>query len=102
MAWRARFVVKAAATSNRCQRVNLDDKSWTAGFVGGWGTRYGLSAQAIRSVLGSLRGKVEEMSLPGVSAPRGPRYSDEGTVRPNWVQAVAWAGIAKLEKGIKR
>jgi hypothetical protein len=78
-------------------RLDLETQPWTAAFLGGWGTRYWLSTSWLRSALGAVRTKADEIGLPGISAPRGPRYNDEGTVRPNWISAVAWAGIPELE-----
>jgi hypothetical protein len=80
------------------QRVNLDTQPWTSDFLGGWGTRYWLPLSWAKQTLGFLQTKAEEIDLPGVSAPRGPRYNDEGSVRPNWISAVSWAGIPNLEK----
>jgi hypothetical protein len=79
------------------RRMDLNRQPWTRAFLGGWGTRYWLSRSWATSVLGALRAKVDELDLPGVSAPRGPRYSDEATVRPNWISAVTWAGIPDLD-----
>lgn len=81
------------------QRIDLGAAPWTAEFLGAWGTRYWLPLAWAKSVLGTLRTKSEEIGLPGVSAPRGPRYTDEGGVRPNWSNAVTWAGLLDLEKG---
>lgn len=81
------------------RRVPLADQPWTSGFLGGWGTRYWLSLSWAERVLGPLRAKADEIGLPGVSAPRGPRYSDDGSERPNWSAAVAWAGILELMTG---
>jgi hypothetical protein len=80
------------------QRVDLDMQSWTAAFLGAWGTRYWLPQSWAKRALGVVRTKAEEIGLPGVSAPRGPRYSEEGTIRPNWTEAVGWAGIPEMEK----
>lgn len=80
------------------RRVDLDRQPWTTEFLGGWGTRYWLPLSWAKQTLGFLRTKAEEIGLPGVSAPRGPRYADDGKVRPNWVSAVSWAGILDLEK----
>jgi hypothetical protein len=79
--------------------VDLDAEPWTAPFVGAWGTRYWLPMSWARKVLGSLRTKADEIGLPGVSAPRGPRYAEDGSVRPNWISAVDWAGILDLDGG---
>lgn len=80
------------------QRFDLGTQPWAAAFVGAWGTRYWLPLTWAKQVLGALRTKADEIGLPGVSAPRGPRYTEEGTVRPNWINAVNWAGILDLEK----
>jgi hypothetical protein len=80
-------------------RVDLDKQPWTLAFVGGWGTRYWLPLSWAKQTLGFLRTRADEIGLPGVSAPRGPRYADDGKVRPNWMSAVSWAGILDLEKG---
>jgi hypothetical protein len=79
-------------------RVDLDTQPWTQAFLGGWGTRYWLPLSWARRTLGFLRTQADEIGLPGVSAPRGPRYSDDGQVRPNWIGAVSWAGILDMEK----
>lgn len=81
------------------RRVDLDRQPWTTAFLGGWGTRYWLPLSWAKQTLGFLRTKADEIGLPGVSAPRGPRYADDGKVRPNWLSAVSWAGILDLEKG---
>jgi hypothetical protein len=81
------------------RRVDLDTQPWTSPFVGTWGTRYWLPLSWARSVLGALKTKAEEVGLPGVSAPRGPRYAEDGSIRPNWASAVTWAGILDLEIG---
>jgi hypothetical protein len=47
---------------------------------------------------GRSRRGPRSIGLPGVSGPRGPRYADDGSVRPNWLSAAAWAGIQELEK----
>jgi len=36
-----------------------------------------------------------EISLPGVSAPRGPRYDDEGNERETWADAARFAGLVE-------
>jgi hypothetical protein len=81
------------------RRIDLDAQSWTSPFLGAWGTRYWLPLSWVTSVLGALRTKAEEIGLPGVSAPRGPRYAEDGSVRPNWTRAATWAGILDLERG---
>jgi hypothetical protein len=82
------------------RRIDLDTQPWTVGFLGGWGTRYWLPASAGRLVFDLLKAtRADKVDLPGISAPRGPRYTDEGTVRPNWTRVVDWAGIAELRQG---
>lgn len=81
------------------RRVDLQTQPWVSAFVGSWGTRYWLERSWAGSMLGALRKRVDEFGLPGVSAPRGPRYTDEGAVRPNWTGAVNWAGIPDLLEG---
>lgn len=81
------------------RRVDLDEQSWVSAFQGSWGTRYWLPVDWAESVLGVLSDRLEEVGLPGVSAPKGPRYTEKGDERPNWTGAVAWAGIPELEKG---
>lgn len=78
-------------------RVDLSTQPWNTAFLGAWGTRYWLPLSWAKQVLGVLRTKADEFGLPGVSAPRGPRYAEDGTVRPNWLSAVDWAGILDLE-----
>ena len=80
-------------------RVDLDRQPWTTAFLGSWGTRYWLPLSWAKTTLGVLRTRADEIGLPGVSAPRGPRYADDGQVRPNWLSAVSWAGILDLEAG---
>jgi len=80
------------------EALNLDRQPWTTDFLGGWGTRYWLPLSWARRTLSVLQTRVDEIGLPGVSAPRGPRYSDDGQVRPNWISAVSWAGILDLKQ----
>ncbi len=80
------------------RRIDLNTEPWTSTFLGSWGTRYWLPPSWADKVIGDLRKKATEIGLPGVSAPRGPRYADDGTIRPNWIGAVDWAGILDLEK----
>lgn len=75
------------------RRVELEAEPWTEPFLGGWGTRYWLSAPQVVRIVRSLRTQAGEIGLPGVSAPRGPRYADDGAVRPNWTAAALWAGL---------
>lgn len=80
------------------QAIDLDRQPWTTAFLGGWGTRYWLPLSWAKRTLRVLQTQVDEVGLPGVSAPRGPRYADDGKVRPNWVSAVSWAGILDLQQ----
>lgn len=81
------------------RRVDLDAQPWTSPFWGGWGTRYWLPVSSDSVVFSVLRAQPDEIELPGVSAPRGPRYADDGSVRPNWTRAVNWSGLLDLTKG---
>jgi len=75
-------------------RVALDDAGWLTGYLGSWGTRYWLGLGAARQLLGLAGAEApREITLPGVSAPRGPRYTDEGAERETWSRAAAFAGI---------
>jgi hypothetical protein len=76
-------------------RISLDQAPWLATYLGSWGTRYWLSLAWINTTLGQLLPPApKEMCLPGVSAPRGPMFSDEGGEREIWQDPVAFAGIA--------
>ena len=81
------------------RRVDLDAQPWTSPFWGGWGTRYWVPVSSDSVVFSLLRAQPDEIELPGVSAPRGPRYADDGSVRPNWTRVVDWSGLADLVKG---
>ena len=80
------------------QRIALDREPWTSGFLGAWGTRYWPPPTWAMKVLGTFQAKFDEFGLPGVSAPRGPRYTDEGAERPNWSRTARWAGVFDLEQ----
>ncbi len=80
------------------RRIDLTSEPWTSNFLGSWGTRYWLPPSWADKIVGELKRKAAEVGLPGVSAPRGPRYAEDGTVRPNWIATVDWAGILDLEK----
>lgn len=79
------------------QRVPLTDAG--AGlplltYRGSWGTRYWVDLARIQPLFGVLAQAVpNEIALPGVSAPRGPRYTDEGAERESWRSPLAFAGI---------
>jgi hypothetical protein len=46
--------------------------------------------KALSLLVSSIPGEVD---LPGVSAPRGPKFGDEGGERETWRNPVAFAGI---------
>jgi hypothetical protein len=76
-------------------RINLEEAPWLSAYLGSWGTRYWLSLGWVQRTLGSLVSSASsEIHLPGVSAPRGPKFSDEGSERETWRNAVSFAGIA--------
>jgi hypothetical protein len=76
-------------------RVNLEKVPWLSTYLGSWGTRYWLSLAWMQKTLGRLVSSVPgEIYLPGVSAPRGPKFSDEGNERDTWANPVPFAGIA--------
>lgn len=63
-------------------------------YRGSWGTRYWLDLARIQPLFGVLaRAVPNEVALPGVSAPRGPRFTDEGGERESWRSPLAFAGI---------
>ncbi len=81
-------------------RVDLSAQPWASAFLGTWGTSYWLPldwAQRVLGTLRSLRSEAQEIGLPGVSAPRGPRYAEDGTERPNWTSTALWAGLLDLD-----
>lgn len=80
------------------RRIDLNSEPWTSDFLGSWGTRYWLPPSWGDKIVGDLKRKATEIGLPGISAPRGPRYAEDGTIRPNWIATVDWAGIPDLEK----
>ncbi|MER2598909.1 MAG: hypothetical protein ABTQ73_05270 [Caldilineales bacterium] len=58
------------------------------------GTRYWLTLRLLNlAVLGTGMRLPEEISLPGVSAPRGPRYSNNGTDREVWSNPLTFAAL---------
>ncbi len=76
-------------------RINLETLPWLSTYPGSWGTRYWLSLAWAQKTLGALASSISgEVDLPGVSAPRGPRFSDEGSERETWRDPVSFAGIA--------
>jgi len=52
-------------------RISLQGKPWAARYAGLWGARYGL----------------------GRTAPGGPKFNRDGTVRDKWRDPVGWAGL---------
>jgi hypothetical protein len=82
-------------------RVDLNEVPWLRGFQGSWGTRFWLSTAKARSLLQialgatpfggiiGLTSSLQEIELPGVSAPRGP----VGRTRPQYANPVAWAVV---------
>jgi hypothetical protein len=76
-------------------RINLETAPWLTSYLGSWGTRYWLSLAWMQKALGKLVLSVPgEVYLPGVSAPRGPKFSDEGDERETWSNPVNFAGIS--------
>jgi hypothetical protein len=76
-------------------RINLETAPWLSIYLGSWGTRYWLPLAWIEKALGRLVSSLPgETPLPGVSAPRGPKFSDEGGERETWSKPVTFAGIA--------
>jgi hypothetical protein len=76
-------------------RINLESAPWLSSYLGSWGTRYWLPLAWIEKALGRLVSSLPgETPLPGVSAPRGPKFSDEGGERETWSKPVTFAGIA--------
>jgi hypothetical protein len=85
-------------------RIHLDDVPWLAAYRGSWGTRFWLSLDRMRAMMGiafavggapnlaPLVGQ-REIELPGVSAPHGPMIGDTGEQRPQWAGPVEWAGV---------
>jgi hypothetical protein len=80
-------------------RIDLDRATWVSEYRGSWGTRYWLSLRGLRTLLlaagmaSDLADLPGELALPGVSAPRGPHYDDEGLERITWADAVTFAGL---------
>jgi hypothetical protein len=75
-------------------RINLEQVPWVSAYRGSWGTRYWLPLEWLQKTLGLLTPVPGEVSLPGVSAPRGPEFDDEGNERETWRNPAAFAGIA--------
>ncbi len=70
-------------------------------YSGSWGTRYWLNLSWLQMALRSVASGGEvlarilpgEVELPGVSAPRGPRFSAGGSERESWRDPLAFAGL---------
>ncbi|MBN1887495.1 MAG: hypothetical protein JW850_05880 [Thermoflexales bacterium] len=76
-------------------RIDLERVPWLLTYLGSWGTRYWLSLAWLHKTLGALVPSIaREVDMPGVSAPRGPRFNDEGGERETWGSPVAFAGLA--------
>jgi hypothetical protein len=76
-------------------RINLTKVPWLSAYLGSWGTRYWLSLEWVHKALNLLVSSIpNEVDLPGVSAPRGPKFADGGDERKTWRKPVAFAGIA--------
>jgi hypothetical protein len=75
-------------------RMSLDEAPWVHAYRGSWGTRYWLRLSWIQRALGLVApGSASELTLPGVSAPRGARYGDDGEERATWSDSASFAGI---------
>ncbi|NUQ36716.1 MAG: hypothetical protein HUU23_02750 [Caldilineales bacterium] len=78
-------------------RIHLDEAPWLLDYRGSWGTRYWLNVRSLLDMLALVGFRPpqlpKELSLPGVSAPRGPRFDDEGRERATWNRALDFAGI---------
>jgi len=86
-------------------RVDLDAAPWVADFQGAWGARYWLAEGQLQELAGALGALAQaalpregSLELPGVCAPRGPRFSGLATERATWANALAFAGLAEPEK----
>jgi len=85
------FTLDHAAWRNR---FNLEQAGWVSAFQGSWGTRYWLPVDWLCKTLGLPALSPGEVNLPGVSAPRGPQFNDEGGERQTWQNPATFAGIA--------
>jgi hypothetical protein len=84
-------------------RISLDNVPWLTAYRGSWGTRFWLHMNRLKAILGvaaaigaapnlaPLIGR-QEIELPGVSAPHGPKIGDSGEQRPQWDRPIDWAG----------
>jgi hypothetical protein len=76
-------------------RVNLESASWLTSYLGSWGTRYWLPLGWMQKSLDKQESSPSnEVYLPGVSAPRGPKFTDKGDERETWAAPATFAGIA--------
>jgi len=74
-------------------RIPLAETPWLT-YLGSWGTRYWLPVGWLKATAGRLVSSLPgEVALPGVSAPRGPRFTDSGDDRESWQNPLAFAGI---------
>jgi hypothetical protein len=85
-------------------RICLDDVPWLTAYRGSWGTRFWLPLNKLKTILGLATAgggmpnlasllRRQEIELPGVSAPHGPKIGDKGDQRPQWTGPVEWAGV---------
>ena len=75
-------------------RISLDRVPWVHSYTGSWGTRYWLGGDWLQKRLGRVGARLpQDLHLPGVSAPRGPRFNDEGGERVTWNNSGVFAGI---------
>ena len=78
------------------RRENLDRSPWIPAYAGSWGTRYWLDFAWLQKTVGLvLKAIPGDLQLPGVSAPRSPRFDDEGNERETWGNAAVFAGIVQ-------
>lgn len=75
-------------------RISLETVPWLPTYMGSWGTRFWLPLAWVQKTLGRLASSIPgEVHVPGVSAPRGPQFNDEGDQRQVWRDPVVFAGI---------
>ncbi len=95
---------RTLAHTDWVNRIALTDSSDLAllNYRGSWGTRYWLNLNWLQTSLrhvtaaGNVLAYVlpGEITLPGISAPRGPRFDTAGRERETWRNPLAFAGIA--------
>ena len=74
-------------------RIRLEAEPWLL-YRGSWGTRYWLSLEWVQRTLGLVAPLAsKEVDLPGISAPRGPRFDAQGNERETWSAPLTFAGI---------